>query len=150
MQIIKNKYWGIKVIAACLLIIGSFQYMAATDRNTNPNIAYCFLQPERFKDATVYVGKIDVVEVDEKKFIILAGERKVEVRGSTTGLQKADLVTFVGTFKGDHVELVRVKKIFPIPYARAIMNLVSTAVMIFVLLLLLRYFKINLPKVIRG
>lgn len=147
---LSNKGWHLKIILAILIILLSFYYSHEADKHTNPPLTWCLLQPEKYTGTRIWTGETKVISATLDKFTIIAGEKEVTIRGNAGSIKDGDSVSFVGIFRGDHIELVKLKKIEAYKFSREIMNIVSITVLIYIIFLIYKRFKFSFPTVKNG
>ena len=145
-----NRYFYTKVVICLAIIISSFIYSSKTGRFINPSFWVCQLRPNDFNEKIIWVPYSSIEKKVSNGFIINTNGHKITVKGDTRNYSVGNNISIVGKFikseDGGYIELQKVSKPPFTHNTRLFSNIISLAILLYVLALFVRTFHIRLAE----
>jgi hypothetical protein len=148
--VFSNRHFRLKLGGALVVIALMGVYAAREGDAINPALWRCLAEPERWRDASLWLPYATVLSVRDGEFEIRSDEVEVLVKGRAPAKAGAP-VTLTAIFRADgpHLELVRSRPLPPRFRLRWLVEAVSVAVVLGVLANFARHFAFR-PKVLQA
>lgn len=144
-----NGYW-IRCFVCLAALLAGFIYADVGGEEVNPNFWACLLQHDRFDGKHIWVPGAEIAEIEPYGFTIVSQGRSIFVKGDPRDFREHIEVSLTGTFRWDmsngrgYIELEKIEAVlFPI-LLRRIVEFVSVAVLVMVLWLFLKRFRLDI------
>lgn len=144
-----NRGFGLKLGAGLAVAAAFAAYSGWRGAGVKPAPWRCVAEPDKWDGRTLWVPSACVLWVRPDAFGVVAQDVPLTVRGS--GVSEGDQIEFLGTFRasGPRVDLVRARVLPPHARLRWVVEVVSLAVLAFVLLNFVRHFRYR-PGALQG
>lgn len=145
-----NKGYGWKVLAGLVVIACLGVYCFNRGDNLNPALWRAVAEPKRWDGTTLWIPEAWVVKAGAKEYEIVRAEMRLRVKGVPPGPQ-GSRITLRAVFRGDgpSLEAIEARLLPSSTRRRRVMEFVSVAVLVAVILNLLRHFAFR-PQVLHA
>ena len=138
-----NRHFYLKGALAAALFAASSFYCYKRGLFINPSVRLAGLIPGEYDGTVLWIPVSRVESIDENGFVVAASDGKIRVIGRAEGIAIGDAVEMTGRFRAPStLELHRVRKASAVPWRR-IVEVLSVLVLLAVLLLFLRRFRVR-------
>lgn len=138
-----NSGYSWKLTAAFGLFGGACVLSHFLGQWINPSPWLAEQYPERYDGKTLWIPASEVVDVGESGFTVLFGDRRIAIRGKPEWVRVGDRVELTGEYAHPGgLRLARARR-FEIPWWRNLANVVSIAVLLALVWLFSRRFRVR-------